>query len=287
MPFRYNRKKVALTYPCPVGEQHPWPDKELAFIAMDYHFSTKGKQITQYLVAEECHENGELHYHAYLEFDSAIDTRDSRYFDIDDLHPNIGDKPGKKWCDYCAKDGNYVTNFYVSKANIYKQALQLGGLEGANLIKEHHPRDYIMNKHKIISSLTTHYIGERRVIWIYGPPGTGKSYAARQMGAKPNQYDGKFYANSHHEVMVFEEIDKMKMPLDQFLQITDSYELDVRVLGNWAPWVAKTIIFTSTVPWDGVFVHDQPYQIERRITDIVEFTDYQTYVVHKGSFNLN
>lgn len=253
---------------------------------MDYHFSEKGKQIVNYLIGEEYHENGELHYHAFLEFDSRIDTCDPRYFDVDGLHPNIGDKPSKKWCDYCAKGGNYITNFYVPKVSPYKRALEVGGQEGIDIIKEACPRDWVMNKNKIIAAMIEPYEGDRRVIWVYGREGLGKSHIARGMGAKPCKYKNGFYSYKGAPVVVFEEIDKQKMPLDEFLTITDKWETEVNLKGAYCNWAAHTVIFTATQPWDAVFVHEHSGQVERRITDIIEFTGFTEFIVHKGSFSI-
>lgn len=274
MPFRYNRKKVALTYSAPVDELHPWGDKELAFMALDYHFGTKGRTIEKYLVAEETHEDGRLHYHMYFELDRRIDTIDPRYFDVDEMHPNIGDKPGKQaWLKYITKDGNYITNFYEPKVSAYLQAINIGGDEGMELLRKAHPRDFVINYSKIKSFFVKAYEGERRVSWLHGPSGSGKSRWANDLGAKDVVYKNGFVNGYNGEkVVVFNEIDKMGMPLDVFLRLTDRYKCDANVKGAVMPWAAEHVIFTSTLPWDGVFVHEHATQIERRITEIIDST---------------
>lgn len=267
--FRYNRKKVALTYSAPVDEQHVWSDKELAFFAVDQHFSVKGFKIEKFLVAEEMHEDGRLHYHMFLEFDRRLDTQDARYFDVDGMHPNIGDKPGKKWCDYCAKDGNYITNFYVAKINVYKQAIQAGGWDGINMIKDAHPRDFLINKTKFIAGLLTPYDGIRNVVWIWGPPGKGKTKYAHDRGAIDVKFKNGFYSYEGEQIVVINEIDKIQMPLDEFLTITDRYPIRVNVKGAYVPWCVHTIYFTGTQPPEGVFVHEFNEQVTRRITEII------------------
>lgn len=275
MPFRYTKKKVALTYAAPVDEQHVWPDKEIAYFAIDYHFSEKGKIIEKYIVAEEEHEDGRLHYHMYLEFNTRLDTTDARYFDIDGMHPNIGDKPGKKqWLEYITKDGNFITNFYEPRMNPYKMALaaaEQGKLkDGLNILKEKCTRDYLLNRRKIISGLIKPYIGERRVTWLHGPTGTGKSHWADLQGAEDADFENNFFSYRGGEVVVFNEVDKMNMPLNKFLKITDKWELYVNIKGEYCPWAAKHIIFTSTEHWSGVFVHSHSEQIERRITECID-----------------
>jgi len=49
-----------------------------------------GPQLVSYMVAQEHHDSGELHLHAFLELATRFETRDPRYFDL--LDPTIPDK---------------------------------------------------------------------------------------------------------------------------------------------------------------------------------------------------
>lgn len=274
--FRNQNKKFALTYSAPQNELHPWPDKELAFMAVDYHFSLKGRTVEKFLVAEEHHEDGRLHYHMYIEIDRRIDTTDPRYFDIDGLHPNIGKKPGKQeWLNYITKDGNYITNFFKPKISAYKRAIDVGGQEALEIIKNAHPRDWILNHQKFKAYFLKPYVGVRKVIWLWGPAGRGKTrYAVERYGAKICKWtsSGFLIGYQGESAVVINEIDKIKMPLHEFLDITDRYDPPLNIKGGEFPWCADTIIFTSTVPPDGVFVHEDAWQVGRRITEVIDIT---------------
>lgn len=127
--FRFKAIKIGLTYSCPIkcepilrgpdGKRahHPacacenpldtiWDNKEWLETIQQWH------PISEWIVGQELHENGKKHYHLYVKFQDELDTRNVRFFDLLDLHPNIKRKPGRAWIVYCAKDKVYVTNFY-------------------------------------------------------------------------------------------------------------------------------------------------------------------------------
>jgi len=64
---------------------------------------------TRYIVAEEQHADGGLHYHAYFEFENRIDRRVHRQWDYHGQHPNIQQKTKADAREnafyYCTKDG--------------------------------------------------------------------------------------------------------------------------------------------------------------------------------------
>lgn len=125
MPFRVCTKKVGLTYSCPVNlNAHPFdvgwplghvkPDEEV-MILRDM-FNT-WPAVKDFIVGKETHvprEDGVVvsHYHFYLEFEKKLDTRNVSYFDFLGVHPNIKHSINSGWAAYCAKEDNYVTNFY-------------------------------------------------------------------------------------------------------------------------------------------------------------------------------
>lgn len=108
-PFRLNRKKVGFTYSCPVSyDENPISD----ISDISERFETFGE--CRWLIATENHENGKKHYHAWVAWNSNIDTRNVRAFDVKGVHPNIL-SPGKGWMNYCMKTENYSANFKCRK----------------------------------------------------------------------------------------------------------------------------------------------------------------------------
>jgi len=76
--FRLNAKHCFLTYPKYAT------DKQRVFDTVNNKYKVK-----KMLIATEHHENGDLHMHAYMEFDKKVDIRNWDVFDIDGHHCNI------------------------------------------------------------------------------------------------------------------------------------------------------------------------------------------------------
>lgn len=62
------------------------------------------------IVAEETHENGEPHFHAFVEFRPKFRSSNPRVFDVDGFHPNVSPTKTKPWSgwDYATKYGEIV-----------------------------------------------------------------------------------------------------------------------------------------------------------------------------------
>ena len=98
--FRYNARKVFLTYPrCDI----PMPEmlEELTNI----------KAYKNYCIGQEQHEDQGLHLHVVLIYSTPVNTRTNRFWDIRGHHPNIQKPQDVENCiKYCKKDGNYLIN---------------------------------------------------------------------------------------------------------------------------------------------------------------------------------
>lgn len=93
--FQLRAKNVSLTYPqCPL-------DKEL--VSKRFR-DLCGDNLIGSITVRELHADGNAHLHAYLRFHNTFSTRDERYFDIDDYHPNVQPtRNWKNWVAYCLK----------------------------------------------------------------------------------------------------------------------------------------------------------------------------------------
>jgi len=62
------------------------------------------------LIGREMHEDGGIHYHAYVEFNRQFRSRKMNVFDTDGFHPNIQNVLKTPWLvyDYVMKDGDVV-----------------------------------------------------------------------------------------------------------------------------------------------------------------------------------
>lgn len=131
--FRIARCKVGSTWSCPVAatenpifEQLGSETKVVLNAIKDIFEDKYGK--SDYIIAEEMHENGKRHYHAYFKFYEKLDIKDASAFDLCGVHPNILN-PGKGWPGYCAKDKQYITNFY--EAEPFSEASKMDCVEDA------------------------------------------------------------------------------------------------------------------------------------------------------------
>lgn len=155
--FRYNARSVFLTYPnCNLPMQTML--EEL----------TKIKAIKHYIIATELHESGEPHLHCVLRYSTPISTRNNRYFDINNFHPNIQKPQDLENCvNYCKKDGNFITNWPETKewGDILKESNTAE--EFFNLVKINQPKDYVINHERLEYFAAKHF---ERPISPFKPP---------------------------------------------------------------------------------------------------------------------
>lgn len=290
--FHVNRCKFGMTWSCPKsGDCKDMPKMEHADncacsnpIPSCQHVLEEMREhgiVDEYIVSEEKHANGTLHYHAYIKFADAVESKNCRVFDIFGVHCNVN-KPGKGWKTYVAKAGEYITNFYED-SDVFAQAMRLGGVEGMQLIQERKPRDYMLNKEKYAKSLFRPYSGAREIVWLWGPAGSGKTRTAVQAGAQVmtasrQMWSYELDAENDGKIVCMDEIDKALREKDvtftQLLVMTDVNAVKCRVPNAvWMPWCAEKIYLTSTV--DPALLMDElghvhgAEQIIRRCSQII------------------
>ena len=93
--FRIQTSTLFLTYAqCPLS-------KEALLEAL-----SEKLLIKEYAIAQELHANGDPHLHAFIKLTNKLNTRDVRFADIGDYHPNITrPRSIKNVIDYIMKDG--------------------------------------------------------------------------------------------------------------------------------------------------------------------------------------
>ena len=100
---RVNAKKLLLTYSqCSI-------DIKSCFNSLNVILRAHNRNIVEYVLSTEKHQDGSSHIHAYIELDNKIDTRNMRLFDISQedkvYHPNILKSKYKTACvEYILKD---------------------------------------------------------------------------------------------------------------------------------------------------------------------------------------
>lgn len=104
--FRFNARKIGLTYSCPVNRPENPIESSLSLL----DFLEKLGGHCQYIIAKERHASGKAHYHAWINWDEKHETKNPNHFDYEGVHPNVIFKPGGGWQAYCRKDKDFITN---------------------------------------------------------------------------------------------------------------------------------------------------------------------------------
>lgn len=81
--FRLNAQSIFLTYPqCSLTPQE-------TLSALQVILQKKKWGLTQWIIAQELHEDGHPHIHAWLNLDKKVNIGDPKLFDLQTFHPNM------------------------------------------------------------------------------------------------------------------------------------------------------------------------------------------------------
>jgi len=106
------------------------------------------------------------------------------------------------------------------------------------------------------------------VIVYWGESGAGKSHMAFELYPRADKvsFTGQFFIGyKHSEVVIFEDFDPTKLPLDLYLNITDKYPFTINIKNGEAEWNPKTIIFTTNYKPSSWY--DGSFKVLRRIDE--------------------
>lgn len=293
--FRVNRKKIGLTYSCPTdADENPIADPTLEDIKIrgmaacekiKSFFMKKDEGVFQYIIAWEKHESGKLHFHAWLNYDVALDISNERWFDIDGVHPNIL-KPGKGWVSYCTKQGleHYITN--VEQSVFGRALMKRTAAEALDFLWENDPKSMALQAHNIemnvrkrmkTSTTLTRYEGpfgepyleNIKSVMLKGPAGVGKTQFAKSQHHFKNplfvsHLDGLKRLSDEHDGIIFDDMDFKHLPRTTQIHLVDwDDERDIHVRYGTVTIPAHTPkIFTCNI--DCLDVTDTA--IARRVT---------------------
>jgi len=99
--FRFHAKNVFLTYP----DSGELTKEQLR----DFLVDRRGARW--FHIGLESHADGRPHLHAYAGWDHKLDTRDARYFDVGNKHPNIAAPHSPRSVrEYVGKGGDVLSN---------------------------------------------------------------------------------------------------------------------------------------------------------------------------------
>lgn len=259
--FRVNRKKVGLTWSCPVdADENPIADAKIEDIKIrnmtacekiKTFFTEKDQGQFQHIIAWENHKTGKVHFHAYLNYDVALDISNERWFDIDGVHPNII-KPGKGWISYITKDGidHYISNVQQS---VFSMALmKRTAAEALDYLWDHDPKSMALQAHNIETNIrkrmkysapvtryegpfNMEYLTNIKSVILKGPAGVGKTQYAKSQHHFKNplfvsHLDGLKRFNNEHDGIIFDDMDFKHLPRTTQIHLVDwDDERDIHV----------------------------------------------------------
>lgn len=179
MPFNFNRKTVFLTYPQTSFDKQGFRD----------YWNAK-HALTEYVIAQEAHADGNPHMHCFLSFRDQVHTRDERYFDYEGRHPNIK-TPNKLAAieavkKYCMKEGDYIKSeglVILGKREALFATLIDQGMTKKVILEN--PTVMALNFSSIKGWLSLigkenqlkpeRMMPKKRHFWIFGPSNSGKT----------------------------------------------------------------------------------------------------------------
>ncbi len=126
-----------------------------------------------------------------------------------------------------------------------------------------------------------------RGIWLYGTSGAGKSYDARALARHMGFTNGEVYSKTDsskwwpkyngHNCVIWNDIRPCKeAPSSNLLNLLDTGDAQVQDKGGYVSFRAEFILFTCPwspgVFWSMAYPGEDPEQLLRRLTTIVEYS---------------
>lgn len=166
MPFRFDNKKVFLTY-AQVGDR----TLENVFTFLSELPNGRDVFVPKYLVvSRELHNDGGFHFHAVIDFGKRFRSRDARVFDFDGIHPNIvairTKNQYKNNVDYTKKDGEFkeLGEYDEPEESRHKQQHWIDLIDGSTdaadfmgKAKSVAPRDFVLQNDKFEAFAQKYY----------------------------------------------------------------------------------------------------------------------------------
>ena len=255
------------------------------------------------LVSQEPHKDGNYHFHVWLEFNKKIIIRNSRYFDIQDYHCNIG-KIRNSLCNSRKNVIRYITKFDKEplifgcnikdelKEHCIRRTIMERLIKGENLNKVilEYPQE-IFNYDKYRKNINLFNLDKnkpnkiimRKCFWLYGPSGIGKSYLVRNtfdnIYEKSNNVWWDGYNNE--KTVLIDDFDKTCVKLSYYLKIWgDNYRFNGEIKGSIIQPIYNKLIITSNYNIEELFYDEEKPDIE--LVNALKRRYEEIYVYDKG-----
>lgn len=152
--------------------------------------------ISEYVICQEEHKDGNPHLHAYIVLDAAVRKQvGASFLDVHGHHPNIQEtRSSRKWVEYIVKGGKYITNIqkkvdkYCSVPEKTKKELAqelISGGKSTHALTMEYPK-LLFGYSRLCSDLELFESHGKKIdslgspcgLWLWGPSGSGKSTIA-------------------------------------------------------------------------------------------------------------
>jgi len=205
--------------------------------------------VSDLIVAEEKHQDGSTHYHAYVGYAKKTDIKNSRYFDFNGCHPNVQlCKKVQAWKTYVRKDGNFLENETAKSifAECHSMDLQ-SWIEYC--VKEKIQHAYCDQIWKMCHQPRENTITERpdkvyqtqalkdfsyenwntKSLIIYGESGVGKTNWAKWHMELPSLFVSHMdvlrdFDPCYHKSIIFDDVSFLHMPRETQIHIVDTFD---------------------------------------------------------------
>lgn len=280
MSLRLSAKQFFLTYPqCPLDKERVLEQLSLTL------------NIEQYVIAQETHEDGNLHIHAYIKCVAKVNLKSATTLDIDGYHGNYQTcRNPNAVKTYCTKANDYITNIASFKPIAAAiRVINADSTEEAMAIIKSDPvlaRDYIRDTARMEESIARLNIKQtfidlryrfitlqgianwrrtKKALWLRGPTNTGKTEFAKAQFMNPlfvSHIDDLKKLKPTHDGIVFDDMSFKHLPREHQIHIVDlanDRSINVKYGSVTIPRLTPRI-FTSNV---AIFTEDPA--ITRRI----------------------
>lgn len=231
--FRIQAKHFSLTYPqCNISKE-------------DLLNHLKDLSPSYICVAQELHEDGNPHLHAYILFPRKKYITNPNFFDLQSSHPNIqATRKPKDWIGYIQKDGNFIEwgQLTVGKVEINLQSVDTKDLfnfcinnkVGYGYYQEEKRRrmepsfDITINSEGVMNLFLSALVRpvDDFSILLLGPAGCGKTTWAINNCIKPALFcshidDLRKFRAGHHQSIIFDDVYFNDLSIGKQIALTD------------------------------------------------------------------
>lgn len=254
VPKRIYAKGWFCTWPkCPIGKNAAMEELKEKYV------------LSEYVICEEEHKDGELHLHAFLKLNKRVYFKPNM-FDIQGYHGEY--QVAKSWravINYVKKDGNYISNIDVKAAAMMKSKMKkedllkdvdevldkgiITPMQVASFYKNSMVYKMLQQKRSKMPDILPE---KKRHLWFYGGSNTGKTYKLRQMmkdtGEEkwfqiPTNNDWIGYAG---EKYLYMDEFKGQISVQMLNAICDgNFKVNVKGGSTWIGWDIQVIICSN------------------------------------------